>query len=137
MVPLIPEVIFVKFFFVWLASGENTLRIKWVQKGASDKDGRLANGLPFVVRDMSPIVVSNRALHGRAGLVHVGCANRQVVPAVFLGPKDLEQIEVWMFKWPREGIRLTGGGTDRLLQHLQGTKRNLRSRLAWAQGRTV
>ena len=100
------------------------MRIKRVQKGASNKDSRLANGLPFVVQDMSPIVVSNCALHGRAGLVHVGCANQWVVPAVFLGPKDLRWIEVWMFKWPREGIRLTEG-TDRLLQHLQGTKRNL------------
>ena len=137
MVPLVLEVIFVKFFFVWLASRENTLQIKQVQKGASDKDGRLANGLPFVVQDMSPIIVSNHALHGWAGLVHVRCANRWVVPAVFLGPKDLGWIEVWTFKWLREGIWLTGGGTDRLLQHLHGTKRNLRSRLAWAQGRTV
>ena len=103
------------------------MQIKRVQKGVSDKDGRLANGLPFVVQDMLPIVMSNRALHGQAELVHVGCANRQVVPAVFLGPKDLGQIEVWMFKWLREGIRLPGGGTDRLLQHLQGTKRNLQS----------
>ena len=80
------------------------------KKGVSNKDGRLANGLPFVVQDMLPIVMSNHVLHGWAGLVHVRCANQWVIPAVFLGPKDLGRIEVWTFKWPREGIQLTGGG---------------------------
>ena len=111
---------------MWLARGENTLQIKQVQEGVSNEDGRLVNGLPLIIQDMLPIIMLNHVLHGWAGLVHVRCTNQWVIPAV-IWVKDLRWIEVWMFKWLREGIQLTEGRMDRLLQHLQGTKRDLQS----------
>jgi hypothetical protein len=80
---------------VWLASSsEKALRIERPQDRVGNDSRRLTNRLPLLVRDVRPILVSNRTPHGGAGLVHVRGGNRGVILAVIKGPEDIRMTMV-------------------------------------------
>lgn len=114
----------VKVFLAGPARREKARNGEDLQVGGKHHRRGFADRLPLRGRDHLPGFVSDDAPHGRSGRVGGRDAGGRVGPAILEGPEDRR--------------RIAGGAGDRTGEReresqLDGTTRDLRSRLAWAQ----